>query len=126
MFRDRHLNTREEDVGTENDRHYTYTITPESWQNMVGILERRCSFDIDEAIARAGHRPVVDPEGSSFDALAMVAAFPDHPPPGLIPITTRERPPSAFPQLHCPDAPPMAERPSQGLVSVGFPSRMIT
>jgi len=99
------LNTREDSSGTETERHYTYTITPESWENMVGILERRGSFDIDEAIARAGQRPVVDPKVSCFDALAMVATFPDHPLPGLIPITTRELAAERLPAVSLPDMP---------------------
>jgi len=110
------LNTREDSSGTETERHYTYTITPESWENMVGILERRGSFDIDEAIARAGQRPVVDPKVSCFDALAMVATFPDHPLPGLIPITTRELAAERLPAVSLPDAREDAEWPPQRLV----------
>jgi putative DNA primase/helicase len=73
------LDTREDSFGTKSERGYTYQIPPESWQNMVDILERRGSFDIDAAIVRASCHldPGTSPKGSSFDALAMAAALPD-------------------------------------------------
>jgi hypothetical protein len=73
------LDTREDSFGTKSERGYTYQITPESWQNMVEMLERRGSFDIDAAISRASchFAPDPSPRGSSFDALAMAAAAPE-------------------------------------------------
>jgi len=72
------LDTREDSFGTKSERGYTYQIPPESWQNMVEMLERRGSFDIDAAISRASchFAPDPSPRGSSFDALAMAAAAP--------------------------------------------------
>lgn len=75
------LSTREDSFGTKSERGYTYQVPPESWQNMVEILERRGSFDIDAAMARARANchldPDPSPDGSSFDALAMAAPPPE-------------------------------------------------
>jgi putative DNA primase/helicase len=119
------LDTREDSFGTKSERGYTYQIPPESWQNMVEILERRGSFDIDAAMARANCHldPDPSPEGSSFDALAMAAAAPNPAPlPDKAPAPTPERATQPRDVVSQPDTRQDAERPPQRLVRAGgFP-----
>jgi putative DNA primase/helicase len=110
------LSTREDSFGTKSERGYAYQITSESWQNMVEILDRRGSFDIDAAIALASchYDPDPSPKGSSFDALAMAATAPNPAPlPDKARAPTPERATQPRNVVSLPDTRDDAERPPQ-------------